>query len=406
MDRTTDYLKESARRLPVTASCDVLVCGGGIAGAAAALAAARTGAKTLLLEREYLLGGLATLGLVTIYLPLCDGVGHQVSYGIAEELLRLSVSHGMEQSPLPTAWLQPDGDPEQRREKRYRLQYNPHVFAACLERQLAQAGVRILYGTVATDTVVNDGVIEAVIVENKSGRSAVRAGSVVDATGDADICHLAGADCATFSPGNKLAAWYYYANQTDGVRLKQLGCVDVPDDEKNNETELLTARRFGGLDAAEISDMMMLAREHEMRHVLAERRRDPTVEPVTFPTIPQLRMTRRIVGVCTPDDKPTHRHETTSIGMIGDWRKRGPVYELPFGCLYGEKIRNLITAGRIISVTDALWDITRVIPACAVTGQAAGTAAAMSRDFSTLDITALQRQLRLDGVKLHTNEVL
>ena len=109
MEKPYGTVTEPQRELPVSEECDVLVCGGGIAGVAAALAAARTGARTLLLEREYMPGGLATLGLVTIYLPLCDGEGHQVSTGIAEELLRLSVVHGMEQSALPTAWLTPQG---------------------------------------------------------------------------------------------------------------------------------------------------------------------------------------------------------------------------------------------------------------------------------------------------------
>lgn len=75
-----------------TESYDVIVVGGGIAGIAAALSSARSGAKTLLVESMYMLGGLATAGLVTIYLPLCDGEGMQVSYGIAEEPLRISIS--------------------------------------------------------------------------------------------------------------------------------------------------------------------------------------------------------------------------------------------------------------------------------------------------------------------------
>ena len=85
------FITEKERQTPVKGSYDVAVVGGGIAGASAALASARQGKKTLLIEREYLLGGLGTLGLVAIYLPLCDGNGTQVSYGIAEELLRLSV---------------------------------------------------------------------------------------------------------------------------------------------------------------------------------------------------------------------------------------------------------------------------------------------------------------------------
>ena len=91
------------RRVPLRGSRDVIVVGGGIAGISAALSARRAGAeKVLLIEREYALGGLATLGLVTIYLPLCDGKGTQVSFGIAEELLRLSVSKGAEE-PVPAS---------------------------------------------------------------------------------------------------------------------------------------------------------------------------------------------------------------------------------------------------------------------------------------------------------------
>ena len=95
-----------------------------------------------------------------------------------------------------------------------------------------------------------------------------------------------------------------------------------------------------------------------------------------------------------------------SIGMISDWRKAGPVYEIPFSTLYGNNIKNLITCGRSISVTEDMWDISRVIPACAVTGQAAGTAAAMSDDFSQINIAKLQEQLIMSGVILHTTEIL
>lgn len=83
---------------------DVAVCGGGFAGISAALAAAREGKSVILFEKEYMLGGLGTAGLVTIYLPLCDGFGHQVSFGIAEELLKLSVTYGAEDK-YPENWL-------------------------------------------------------------------------------------------------------------------------------------------------------------------------------------------------------------------------------------------------------------------------------------------------------------
>lgn len=91
--------------------------------------------------------------------------------------------------------------------------------------------------------------------------------------------------------------------------------------------------------------------------------------------------------------------------MVSDWRKRRPIYEVPFRTLYSKQVKNLIVAGRCTSVTDDMWDIMRVIPCCAVTGQAAGTAAAMTSDFSTLDIRKLQETLLANGVMLHEKDL-
>ena len=139
--------------------------------------------------------------------------------------------------------------------------------------------------------------------------------------------------------------------------------------------------------------------------ILQHRLSEPDFQPVTMPTIPQIRMTRRIVGAQTPDAAQMHQYMGDSIGMVGDWRKRGPVYEIPFGSLYGRRIRNVITAGRCISVTDAMWDITRVIPVCAVTGEAAGCAAAMTDDFQGLAVERLQGKLREKGIPLHEQDL-
>ena len=133
----------------VTDSCDVLVCGGGFAGISAALAAGRQGKKVILLEKEFILGGLGTAGLVTIYLPLCDGLGRQISYGIAEELFRLSISMGYEDK-YPDNWLDHQ-DPSKRTEKdkRFEVQYNPQLFAILAEQLLTKNHVTILYGSYA-----------------------------------------------------------------------------------------------------------------------------------------------------------------------------------------------------------------------------------------------------------------
>ena len=81
---------------------DIAVIGGGVAGVAAAVQAARCGMKTVLVERTALVGGLATGGLINVFLPLCDGNGHQVTFGIAEEMLRKSIVYGP--GEIPPNW--------------------------------------------------------------------------------------------------------------------------------------------------------------------------------------------------------------------------------------------------------------------------------------------------------------
>ena len=152
---------------PVTDECEVLVAGGGFAGISAALSAARQGADVTLVEREYILGGLGTAGIVTLYLPLCDGMGKQVSFGIAEELFRLSIKYGAEDK-YPTAWLEP-GNEELRKKQRFEVQYIPHLFALLEEKLLIENGVKILYGTCVCSVAMDGKKISSVIVENKSG---------------------------------------------------------------------------------------------------------------------------------------------------------------------------------------------------------------------------------------------
>ena len=386
-------------------SFDVAVCGGGFAGISAALASARCGKKTVLFEKEFMLGGLGTAGLVTIYLPLCDGFGHQVSFGIAEELLKLSILHGAEDR-YPDNWLSEDGI---RNEKtpRYEVQYNPELFAILAEKLLLEAGVHILYGTYAVGVNMQDGKISHIITENKSGRLAYEVGSVVDATGDCDIAKLAEAPTKTFNQGNVLAAWYYFVGR-EGYKLNMLGYCDIPDEEKTagNEPLPLHTRRFSGLDGAELSEQVCLAHASVYNDFLKRRNTDPTIFPTTLATIPQIRMTRKIAGEYELSNKEVFTRFEDSIGMVPDWRKRGPIYEVPFRTLYSSAVKNLVCAGRCTSVNETLWNVMRVIPCCAVTGQAAGTAAAMSNDFTALDVKELQRRLASDGVKLHIDEII
>ncbi|GHV43258.1 hypothetical protein AGMMS49546_24310 [Spirochaetia bacterium] len=417
-----EKITESARELEVRDHADILVAGGGIAGIAAALAAARTGSRVLLIEKEWMLGGLATLGLITIYLPLCDGKGRQVIYGIGEELLKLSIKYGAEDGefPLPRPWLE-GGSLQEKQKLRYQVQYHPWLFAICAEQLLKEAGVEILYGTSVCAVILNDKRIEALVIENKSGRSALMVKAVVDATGDADICKQSGVKTEQFGRGNVLASWHYSFSE-GRVQLRIAGYAEAPEQPGAGRNEAaeggergLSKRRFTGLDGKELSEMTEASHKALLNIVEKERLQHPDYFPVTAPLIPQIRMTRRISGEYTLDESEALVHFDDSIGLTGDWRKPGPVFEIPYRTLYSREIKNLICAGRCISVTDPMWDISRVIPPCAVTGQAAGTAAALALqgqkeagggiDFFQLAAAELQQKLSADGVLIHLKDI-
>ncbi len=400
-----EFILENERNIPVAADFDVAVCGGGIAGIAAAVSAARQNKSVLLIENQFMLGGLATAGLVTIFLPLCDGEGHQVSFGICEELIKLSVSMGYE-IDIPKHW-KSDASPKERTQgRRYDCRYNAQVFAILCEKLLLSLGVKILYGSRVCATNLEDNRIKHIVVENKSGRVAYRVGAAVDATGDADLCVVSGVPTVNFSQGNTLAAWYYYTD-AEKYKLNMLGFADVPDDngKYSSGEKSLSRRRYSGLDGEELSDMVIDAHKALFDNFFKGGDLTDTHALSTIATIPQVRMTRRIEGEMALDTSHERKRFETSIGMVSDWRKRHDIYEVPFEILYNNRVKNLFCAGRCVSVTDAMWDIIRVIPDCAVTGEAAGIAAALAADDKA-DADGVINVLRKRGVPLHIDETL
>jgi hypothetical protein len=228
---------------------------------------------------------------------------------------------------------------------------------------------------------------------------------VVDATGDCDIAHFAGAPTQTFKQGNVLAAWYYLSD-TKGYHLRMLGAADVPNEErKGNEEKPLVDRRFGGLDCRELSEMTCLSHSTVLHDWLKAKEKDGRANIATLATTPQIRMTRKLVGEYELSHAEQHTYFEDSVGMVSNWKQRGPVYEVPLRTLYCKSVKNLLVAGRCTSVNETLWDVMRVIPCCAVTGQAAGIAAAISDDIPALDVSVLQERLRARGVVLHESEL-
>lgn len=396
-------ITEGARPLPVVDRADVIVAGGGIAGVAAAVAAARNGARVCLLEKAFGLGGLATLGNVTVYLPICDGMGRQVMGGLAEELLHLSVRDLQKDNSaarfrgVPACW-RAGGDVEERRKTRYRVDFNPAAYQLALVELLQGLDVKILYDTRVCAVQRESGLVRHVIVENKSGRSALACGAVIDATGDADICHLAGEQTESLD-SNVLAGWFY--TLSDG-RLKLRAMSNRYSADATREGG--EGPFFRGDDAAQVT-AQVLGSQEMMRRTLAdlrERSPDSAIEPIMIPSIPCMRMTRRLVGAVSLTEADMHVWQDDMVGYTSDWRRRGPVYAIPLRSLCGVSNRNLLAVGRCMSADTTVWDVTRAIPCCVLTGEAAGTAAAIAvseagGDVSAVAVATLQDQLKKQG---------
>ena len=226
---------------------------------------------------------------------------------------------------------------------------------------------------------------------------------VVDGTGDADVAAMCGVPTYLHEDKNPLAAWYYYLDEGK-LRLNQLGLCDVRDDQTRSQT-LASDTRITGVDAWENSRFMLSAHSAILADVNRRRERSADLVPVTIATIPQLRMTRRIQAAVTASCSVPAETVADSVGLYSDWTKRGPVYALPFGTMYHESVKNLLVAGRCLAADHDMWNITRVIPVCVVSGQAAGTAFALADRWDQVDIAALQDQLRRDGVRIQTDEI-
>ncbi len=400
------YLDEPARRLPVSGNYDVIVMGGGIAGVAAAVAAARCSARVCLVERYCAVGGLATLGNVTMWLPLCDGRGHQVVAGLGEELLKLSVADLAADYPeaqfrrIPRCWAD-GGSVYERTAERYLAEFNSSAYLLALEELLVRSGVQLLYDTRCCDVRREGARITHVMIENKSGRSALAGTTFVDATGDADICFAAGEETVSLA-SNVLSGWFYTLASGE-LRLHQLSKAYNP----TGGMDEAEGPFFRGDNAEQVTAHILQTRTLLRERLVGIRGRHPQqdVQVLTPATMACFRMTRRLVGRFTLADGHKHQWFDDAIGLTGDWRKRGPVFAIPFRCLQAIRSENLLAAGRCISVDHTAWDVLRALPPCAVTGEAAGTAAALAAErtrgnVGLLDGDLLRNQLRRQGVLL------
>lgn len=374
---------------------DVIVVGGGVAGVAAAVASARNGAKTLLMEKTVMLGGLATAGLISWYEPLCDGEGNQMVKGIAEELIKLSVKYGFES--LPEQW---GGEGKYAtRGERYATFYSPNIFALALIEYLEENGVSLRLDTLATYPDVENGICKGILVETVGGREYFPTKMVVDATGDACICQRAG--IPTELGVNYLTYVTHELNYEGAKKLADTGDFRKARKWKSVGSDLAgnghpTGKKVIQVSTADdVTEYMVWGGKKVLERLKSEDRNSRDV--MTIPTMPQFRKIRRIIGETEFDGSEDGLHIENSVGSFGDFRKAGRHFELPYTTLYNKAIGNLFAAGRIISAKDDGWELTRVIPVAALSGEAAGTAAALcvkqNCKNDELDVKCLQEHL-------------
>jgi FAD dependent oxidoreductase len=449
----TPAIDEPARSTPVYAEVDVVVLGGGPAGIAAAAASARRGARTLLVERYGFLGGMGTAAGVTNFCGLhanVHGEIRQVVHGVADDLLdRMRRLGGLNEPHLIFG-------------KIHAQAYDTAAFKCAADDLLANAGAELLFHAFAVGVSRREGLgpIDALLLETKSGRTAVRARTFIDCSGDGDLAHFAGLPMdkgdATgallyptlmFRVGNVDAAragdaWRTIAALMDAAEaagdfsFPRRGAIVRPQKHpyewRVNVTQLRNAdgSATDGTDARSLSAAEVEGRRQAIDFLRFLRARVPGFEEAyALEIAPQLgiRETRRLVGEATlsADDVLGCASFDDSIGVNGwplelhvagdvEWRwppipaSRG-YNQLPFRMLLPKHesaagALNVMAAGRCASMTHEGHSAARVSGACFVMGQAAGTAAAiaLSQGVALHDLAAspLQAALRSDGAFL------
>jgi hypothetical protein len=418
-------VRESPRQTPVAHECDLCVIGGSVTGVAAAVAAARLGARVAIVELNGFFGGVATASLVNVWHSIKDLSGkQQIIGGLTTEIIERLQRRGAVLTRKPNFLL------------------NTEMLKLELDQLVLEAGVRPFLHAMFVAPVAKDGCVTAAIIEDKSGRRAIRARQFVDASGDADLvtrmglpvyrrdslqpptmcCILRDLDsirkkypkfnlhAVVFDPKypQAIPQGYAWSAQVPGATgLEMLAGTRVFGADCSDADQLTQAELEGRRQARSICELL---REHFM---------DGKGLPLAWlPAKVGIRETRhvRCLHTLTTDEilagkrfsdaigngtYPIDIHSAHGEGVTFRPLKDAPFYQIPYSSLVPKGAKNVLIAGRSIDADEGAFGAVRVMVNCNQMGQAAGTAAwlALQSDVTVdaLDTPKLRETLRSQG---------
>jgi FAD dependent oxidoreductase len=414
-----DKVVQPRREVPVLHQTSILIVGGGPAGTAAAFCAKRLGVDVTLVERYGYLGGLATGGLVLGIFPLYDRNNKQVIFGVGEELMkRLDVlKYGIiDRNKAP---IYPTIDAE--------------AFKYVLADMVLDSGITAYLDCWGVDAIVDSkGAVRGAVFESKSGRQAILADIVIDCSGDGDIYAAAGAAFEKVKTNIGLISRIGNIDEVDmassrgsedpskpvtgkpGEGRPSKGRVNDMNGHAGNSTPAPHVNWLNmkgpvgdALDIADLTSMELKHRRGTWGNVEKLRERPGNEQVYLTETAPQLgvRLSRLLDGCkkLTVQEIRNGAKFKDVIGYSGAYAN-APEFQIPYGSLVPAKVENVLAAGRCISAEFEVADITRLIPVCWVTGQAAGLAAALCIQDKckprNINVAKLQNLLHQQGAYL------
>jgi glycine/D-amino acid oxidase-like deaminating enzyme len=415
---------------------DVLVVGGGSAGCAAAVAAARTGAEVALVDRMGYLGGTGASVLDTFYGFFAPGQAERkVVGGIPDEVVA-RLTERKAAIKRPSTYGAGTG-----------ITYDPELLKITWEELATESGVRVLFHTFFLDALLEDGKVCGAVLANKRGLCQIRAKVVVDASGDGDVACRAGASfedwravpvqslTTTFRLGNvdvgraravkKQELWGLMREAAQGgnYRLPRVeGSVHITPYDGIMATNMVRLRVDDPTDPVQISAAEIEGRRQALEYHRFMRECVPGYERsvlLSFSTYIGVRESRRVRGDywLTREDVLSARKFGDAIAMCGapieehhsgsdtrwEYLPEGTAYDIPYRCLLPEDVEGLLLAGRCLSASHDAHASVRSMGQCMALGQAAGLAAAIASNTSStprqVDVPTLQQELlRLGAV--------